>query len=196
MTKRIQLSLLLLSIFAAGIFSCEQSSAEKRVTGTVIDATMNNITLASDAGDTLNISTTDTDTEAVPGVMLSDYVNITYTVVKMGKAEVSQAKALSVIRHSPFFYIAGTWVEPNPINQVEVQGFTLNQDGTASSVNMASLLFKSWEFDSQTLMLTSESIGNRQTLIGTDTLKVAKLDADSLVLARSGGYLWRLARQK
>ena len=194
MTKRIQLSLLLLSIFAVGIFSC--APIEKSVTGRVIDATMNNITLASDAGDTLNISTTDTDPEAVPGVMLSDYVNITYTVVKMGKAEVLQANALSVIRHSPFFYIAGTWVEPNPINPREVQGFTLNQDGTASSENMASLLLKSWEFDSQTLMLTSESIGNRQTLIGTDTLKVAKLDADSLVLARGEGYLWRLARQK
>ena len=194
MIKRIQLSLLLLSIFAVGVFSC--APLEKSVTGRVIDATMNNITLASDAGDTLNISTTDADLAAVPGVLLNDYISITYVAVKVEKAEILQANALSVICHSPFFYIAGTWVEPNPINLGEVQGFTLNQDGTASSVNMASLLFKSWEFDSQTLILTSESIGNRQTLIGGDTLKVVKLDADSLVLARGEGYLWRLARQK
>ena len=198
MTKKRQLSILLLSIFMAGAFSCKQTPVEERVTGTVLDATMNNITLISDAGDTLNISTTDADPAAVPGVLISDDIEITYKVVKVEKTKILQASALSVIRHSPFFYIAGTWVEPNPINPDQVQGFTLNQDGTASSVNMASLLFKSWVFDGQTLILNSESIGNKQTLIGSDTLRVIKLDADSLMLSRgeTSSYIWCLTRQK
>ena len=196
MTKKTQLSFFLLSILAIGVLSCKQPSVEKTVTGTVIDATMNNIVLVSDAGDTLNISTMDTDPATVPGVLLNDYVNITYKVEKMEDVALLQAKALTIIRHSPYFYIAGTWVEPNPINPDEMQGFTLNQDGTASSVNMETLIFKSWAFDTQTLMLTNESIGNKQTLIGTDTLTIVKLDADSLVLARREGSLWHLARQK
>ena len=192
--KRRQLSFLLLAVVMAGAFSC--TSVKKEVTGTVIDATMNNITLVSEAGETLNISTMDADPIAVPGVLLNDYVNITYKVEKINNAEILQATALTIVRHSPFFYVAGTWVEPNPISANSVQGFTLNQDGTASSVNMATLIFKNWVFDGQTLMLTSESIGNKQTFVTTDTLKVAKLDADSLVLVRNGDYMWRLARQK
>ena len=192
MKKRL-LSLLLLSVIVAGAFSC---TPVKKVTGMVIDATMNNITIISEAGDTLNISTMDADPTAVPGVLLNEYVNITYKVEKMENIEILQATALTIILRSPFFYIAGTWIEPNPIDTNSVQGFTLNQDGTASSVNMATLIFKNWELNCHTLMLTSESIGNKQTFITTDTLRIVKLDADSLVLARKGNYMWRLARQK
>ena len=191
MTKKMQL---LCSVIAAGAFSC--APVEMHVTGTVIDATMNNITLLSTAGDSLNISIMDADPVAVPGVLLYDSVSISYKSEKLGDVEVLQATALTIVRHSPFFYIAGTWLEPNPIDLGSVQGFSLNQDGTASSVNMATLLFKSWTFDSQTLLLTSESVGNKQTLLSTDTLMVVTLDIDSLVLARKCGDLWRLAREK
>ena len=77
-----------------------------------------------------------------------------------------------------------------------MQGFTLNQNGTASSVNMATLLIKNWNLDNGTLTLQYESIGNKQTITGTDTLNVVKIDADSLVLARKTNVMWRLARQK
>jgi len=77
-----------------------------------------------------------------------------------------------------------------------MQGFTLNQNGTASSVNMATLLIKNWNLDNWTLTLQYESIGNKQTITGTDTLNVVKIDADSLVLARKTNVMWRLARQK
>ena len=77
-----------LCLIAAVAFSC--TPVEKKVTGMVIDATMNNITLISDAGDTLNISTMDADPTAVPGVLISDDVEITYKVVKVEKTKILQ----------------------------------------------------------------------------------------------------------
>ena len=109
---------------------------------------------------------------------------------------VSGAQAVSPAAHSPYYYIQGKWVEPNPINADEVQGFELKQDGTASSINMATLAFQQWNLENGELLLKSQSIGNGQTIEGTDTLRIDKLNADSLVLSRDGNVLWRLARQK
>ncbi len=99
-------------------------------------------------------------------------------------------------RHSPYSYIQGIWLEPNPINPSGSQGIALKEDGTASSVGMATLIFKKWVLNGDKLLLTYESIGNKQTLEGTDTLQIEKLNADSLVLSASGNVVWRLAREK
>ena len=98
--------------------------------------------------------------------------------------------------NSPYYYIQGTWLEPNPINAQEMQGFTLNPNGTAQSVNMATLLIKNWNLDNKTLTLQYESIGNKQTIMGTDTLSITKIDADSLILSKNTNVIWRLARKK
>ena len=61
---------------------------------------------------------------------------------------------------------------------------------------MATLLFKSWNLEDKTLILGYESIGNKQTIEGNDTLNVVKLNADSLVLSSNGEIVWRLGRSK
>ncbi len=175
--------------------SCNRTPVSHTVEGMVYDATMNNIMLIADSGDTLNISTMDSDPQQVHGVMIDDRVRVTYTSEKMGDAEVRQAVSLEVLRHSPYFYISGTWVEPNPINPDAVQGVTLNPDGTASSVGMSTLLFKNWTLDLGVLTLVSESIGNKQSIVLTEDYPIVKLDADSLVLARPDGSHWGLGRQ-
>jgi len=38
--------------------------------------------------------------------------------------------------------IYGSWVQPNPIYEKEVQGFKLNKDSSAESINMATLVYK------------------------------------------------------
>ncbi|MEG2282558.1 MAG: lipocalin family protein, partial [Rikenellaceae bacterium] len=65
--------------------------------------------------------------------------------------------------------------------------FTLNADGTASSINMSTLVFKTWAFDNGQLLLSGESIGNGVTINFTDTVvwKVAPIDTLNIV---SGGY--------
>lgn len=95
----------------------------------------------------------------------------------------------------PMMY--GQWTEPIPGSDdpSAVQGFVLNEDGTASSVNMATLLYKSWDRVGDLLFLSGESVGNGVTIAFTDTLLVTKCTADSLVLSR-GGYQAEYTRAK
>lgn len=176
--------------------SCKKAEGPQTYSGTVFDATMNNITLITAKGDTVNISTLDANPQKVPGVLINDSIEVTCENKDADGVKILTATELTVLTHSPYYYIAGTWVEPNPINAKEVQGFTLKEDGTASSVNMATLQFSKWNLDNRTLTLTYASIGNKQTIEGTDTLNVVKLDADSLVLSKDKAIVWRLTRQK
>lgn len=185
-------SVLLLSSIA----SCKKSTASQVISGIVYEASMNNITLITNQGDTVNISTMDADPQKVPGVLLLDSVKVTCTDENVDGNQVLKAEDLTITVHSPYFYIQGEWVEPNPVNAQEVQGFVLNQDGTARSINMATLVMKSWNLEGKELMLQYQSIGNGQTIDDTDTLNVVKLNADSLVLSRKGYITWRLGRKK
>lgn len=183
---------LLLSV----ITSCKQVPTTQIIDGIVYDASMNNITVISDQGDTVNISTMDANPQKVPGVLLNDSVKVTCSNENIDGNRVLKATELTVTVHSPYYYIQGTWLEPNPINAQEMQGFTLNPNGTAQSVNMATLLIKNWNLDNKTLTLQYESIGNKQTIMGTDTLSITKIDADSLILSKNTNVIWRLARKK
>lgn len=185
-------SVLLLSSIA----SCKKSTASQVISGIVYEASMNNITLITNQGDTVNISTMDADSQKVPGVLLLDSVKVTCIDENVDGNQVLKAEDLTITVHSPYFYIQGEWVEPNPVNAQEVQGFVLNQDGTARSINMATLVMKSWNLEGKELMLQYQSIGNGQTIDDTDTLNVVKLNADSLVLSRKGYITWRLGRKK
>lgn len=81
--------------------------------------------------------------------------------------------------------IQGTWVQPIPDMTEQVQGFTLYSDGSAESVNMATLQYTQWSLpEPETLILYGLSIGNGQTIEFCDTLTIALLSSDSLVLHR------------
>ncbi len=98
---------LLAACLAAGIYSCkpaapaaEAKTEAESVTGYVADATMNNIMIITQAGDTMNISTMDADRTKVPGVMVYDSVQIFYSKEKIGENEITKADSLTVISHS------------------------------------------------------------------------------------------------
>ena len=81
--------------------------------------------------------------------------------------------------------IQGTWVQPIPGMTEQVQGFTLYSDGSAESVNMATLQYTQWSLpEPETLILYGQSIGNGQTVEFCDTLAIALLSSESLVLHR------------
>lgn len=92
--------------------------------------------------------------------------------------------------------VVGVWVTPIEGQPGEMQGIDLKEDGTASSVNMATLVYQSWEQNGDNLYLTVKSIGNGMTIEGVDTLKIEKLTADSLILESGYGYTLRYAKQK
>ncbi len=82
----------------------------------------------------------------------------------------------------------GSWIQPNPINEKEVQGFILNTDGTSQSINMATLKYKKWWIDSNKLVLVFESIGNRVSSIDTLKYDVVVINDKELKL-KNGDYL-------
>lgn len=74
----------------------------------------------------------------------------------------------------------GSWGEPNPINDKEVQGFKLNADGTASSINMETLKYKAWKLEPGKLILIAESIGNGVSFTDTTTCEIVLLGSKTL----------------
>ena len=80
--------------------------------------------------------------------------------------------------------LTGDWIEPVPGNTNTTQGFSLKENGEATSINMATLQYKSWAQEDNRLILSGESIGNQQTISFSDTLKIFKLSEDSLILKK------------
>ncbi len=76
--------------------------------------------------------------------------------------------------------LIGSWVEPNPINKNEVQGFKIKEDGNMESINMATLLYKKWWEEQGKLYLVSESIGNGSTSFDTTIFEIISLSERKL----------------
>lgn len=82
--------------------------------------------------------------------------------------------------------IEGGWVEPVPGMEDQVQGINLEAGGKASSINMATLQFESWQKQGDRLILSGKSIGNGTTIPFTDTLVIERLSDNELWLKRGG----------
>lgn len=91
--------------------------------------------------------------------------------------------------------IEGAWVESVPGMEGQEQGVTLTLGGRASSINMATLQYETWERQGDLLILSGRSIGNGQTIAFTDTLTIEKLTSDALSLKR-GGQIINYRRQQ
>lgn len=90
--------------------------------------------------------------------------------------------------------MVGTWAQPVPGLEGMEQGFTLEEGGKASSINMATLCYETWKQEGTLLILSGKSRGNRQTLQFSDTLTIEQLTQDSLVL-KKGMLVLRYARE-
>lgn len=78
--------------------------------------------------------------------------------------------------------LEGKWVEPIPGMEDQVQGVNLEKNGKASSINSATLQYKSWVRQGDTLVLSGQSIGNGQTIDFVDSYQIEKLSDTELVL--------------
>ena len=92
--------------------------------------------------------------------------------------------------------LIGNWIEIMPVNVQFTQGVTLQKEGVASSIGMATLKYESWELkDGKSLILNGQSIGNRQTISFSDTLSVISLQNDTLTLGKGDKYRIQYTRQ-
>ena len=79
--------------------------------------------------------------------------------------------------------LCGIWIQPVPDSHI-VQGVELKLDGSARSVNMATLRYDSWQLASGSIILHGLSIGNGVSGEFSDTLEILKLTPDSLILQK------------
>lgn len=78
--------------------------------------------------------------------------------------------------------LVGSWIQPIPGMENQMQGIKLEKDGKASSINMHTLVYKSWKREGNQLILTGESIGNGQTIQFSDDFEIVTLTEDVLIL--------------
>ncbi|MGN0189415.1 MAG: lipocalin family protein [Candidatus Cryptobacteroides sp.] len=90
--------------------------------------------------------------------------------------------------------VEGRWTAPVPGMEGQEQGFELRKDGTAESVNMATLQYRTWERTDDRLILTGESIGNGITIPFRDTLTIESIENDRLTL-RKGDLLTEYSKR-
>lgn len=86
------------SLAIGSIVACKQESKFQVINGIVYDATMNNITLITGKGDTVNISTMDANRDKVCGVLLEDSVEVVCIKEKIEGKEILNAAELIIIK--------------------------------------------------------------------------------------------------
>lgn len=86
-------------------------------------------------------------------------------------------------------YIEGAWVESISEMPDIQQGFILEKNGNVSSINIANWKYKTWNKESNLLLLSGVKIENHQDKPFTDTLTIEKLTKDSLVLKKAEQFL-------
>lgn len=88
--------------------------------------------------------------------------------------------------------LLGDWVEPNPIDQNQNQGVRLSADGKAQSINMATLQYKKWWQNKDSLFLVQESIGNKVSSTDTVVWLITALKDKEIVLKNNQTILKQL----
>lgn len=194
-----RLSSLALMCAAFTLASCgSHTDLTQTFRGTVTRLTADQLQLTTSNRDTLTFGTADLDSTTRADILPADMVEVLAVPTVVDGDTTYQAQTVLVQARSLTRAIQGTWVEPIPGAVEGHQGIQLNEDGTAGSVGMATLVFQTWSMPrTNTVVLGGESLGNGQTIAFSDTLTLTKLTADSLVLSRAdGAVVWRLGRQE
>ncbi|UKJ09265.1 lipocalin family protein [Solitalea lacus] len=92
--------------------------------------------------------------------------------------------------------LIGKWVQPIPGQESQKQGFQLNSDGTASSINMHTLLYDKWQLKGDTLLLWNHSVGVKNPIAGIDTCIIYNLTDSTLILTRKPSLKLNYTREK
>ena len=76
----------------------------------------------------------------------------------------------------------GECLKPIGGQEDKTDGIKLNADGSAESVNSATLLYKSWESNGKSLTLAGTSIGNGVSSVFTAVYQIEELSENKLAL--------------
>ena len=87
----------------------------------------------------------------------------------------------------------GSWILEN--SEFE-EGFTLNEDSTASSINMATLLYKKWKIEDSKLTLTAVSCGNHTGSVFDEKYVIKSFNHKGILLEKNDKeYFYKKSNQ-
>ncbi len=176
-----------------GLAACADNTS-KTFSGFIADASMNTVTVrALTADDTYTFSTMDADKSDANGLLLGAPVTVDYT----GKLK-DGAAATKVATDPTYAEAVGKWTMPDPISPESVMGIEIMVEGEAKSINMATLVYTSWELQGETnkILLKGQSLGNGQTIDFTETGVIAQTADGNYTLTIEGtGTVYTKARQ-
>ena len=152
-----------------GLAACADP-APKTFEGIIADASMNTVTVKA-PDKTCTFSTMDADKSEANGLLLGAPVVVDYT----GKLE-DGAAATKVATDPTYAEAVGRWTMPDPIDPEGVMGVEILVEGAAQSINMATLVYTSWELQGEAgkILLKGQSVGNGQSIDFTQTGAIAK----------------------
>lgn len=90
--------------------------------------------------------------------------------------------------------LVGSWERSINGQEPRTQGVMLRRDGTASSINMQTLVYDKWKRKGNLLILYGKSIGNGQTIDIREEYEIKELNDTALEL-RMGGMVVRFMRK-
>ena len=76
----------------------------------------------------------------------------------------------------------GEWVSPIPGNDRDIQGFVLNNDGTARSINTTTLKYQLWHVHQDKLILTMHHAVDKKPSVGQEVYTIDSLSGNRLYL--------------
>lgn len=146
----------------------------RELTGTIADASMHELSVATSDGRTVAFSTIDADMSQANGLLLGSPVRVTYR----GKIRNDVGTALSVWADPVYERLVGSWIETTPGYR---QGIDLEVEGVARSIDMSTLVYEGWKLlPDGRLNLRGRTIDNGESVRFSDDWQILRLDADTL----------------
>ena len=183
---------LIAALAFAGLTACADNSP-KTFSGFITDASMNTVTVRALTDEsTCTFATTAAKSDA-NGLLLGAPVTVDYT----GKLKDGTA-ATKIATDPTYAEAVGKWTMPDPIAPEGVMGVEIMVEGAASSINMATLVYTSWELQGEAdkILLKGQSLGNGQTIDFTQTGMIAKTADGNYTLTIEGtGTVYTKAKQ-
>ena len=174
------------------IIDVHDTSNEVTVSGSILDATMNTLTLVTEVGDTVTFSTLDAEKEGT--ILIGDNAEVTFENTEENQKATAPVVFKVLASPAPERLI-GSWVEPTVIGDIPYQGVKLGENGVAASINMETLTYESWSIVKGQLVLKSASEGSGQPITCVDTFNISVLTPDSLIL-ENADYTLRYGKLK
>lgn len=179
--KQLSTTLLLIACVLFS-FSCTSKTKTSTCTETKTDTifglvgdgtSMNTLEVYSiPANDTVWFVIDDSTDVKDANLLIGNLVEVVYNDTKENKV------ATKIVGDATYADAIGDWTMADPIAKDKVMGVSLQVNGVASSINMATLVYKSWELSGEKdmIILKGESIGTGETFNFTDTAKISKDD--------------------